>query len=483
MKSKIHLRNMALASVLLMGIMLAGCSDMFKDPLTDKETGEPVTLFLMDRNFIKTKINVQLQDMMTEQTIENEQVEITFSGDDAANLINFEGFKHTIFTTNAGFIEVGYDPRIKINAENPIQLTVMVRSLNYISAPQFITYTTDGIKDLVLKMFRKPSLKSAHIGAFGEPFDMNYNGQLQSPNLVYMADFSSFPTGTAYEYVNLYYATANGSLLCNNLKDNVVYSDFGAYVYGQSAGFNLMPAALPAKNKVILQGDLVYSTVLKSGLAKCNSGLTLRVERANGGTGTGAFEYKITFSNGKTKTGKISCTFPSDNLVEQLYYPASSSAVKVELMSDAQYNFSPAVNLNSACGAKASFVATPKSNLKIYKLINRFSCPESKIGMSLSIIGEFRKKGSTDKWTSFKFVEGVSELQLVAEADYEFRVNLDGQYYNYTIPTNPAKVKSYLESSSSVDFTFRNLSIVSTSTSVSITTDVQFSKSVCDLIN
>ncbi len=156
-------------------------------------------------------------------------------------------------------------------------------------------------------------------------------------------------------------------------------------------------------------------------------------------------------------------------------------AVKVELFGDAQYNFSQAVNLNSPC-LTADFVATPKSGLKTYKLITRYSCPESVVGMGLSVIGEFRKKGATDSWTSFKFVEGVCELQLVEDADYDFRINIDGDYYYYNVPTNPDKVKTYLEDDSSPDFKFRNLSITNTTTSVTITTDVQFSKAVCDLI-
>lgn len=482
MISKIQFRNVAFSGVLLISVLLSSCKDMFKDPMTDKETGESVTLLLMDRNFIKTKIAVSLQDMVTEQKITNEQVEIQFSGNDAANLINFGGYRNTIYNTNAGFIEVGHDPNIIVNSQNPIELTVVASSQNYISAPQFISYTSEGIKDLVINMYRKSNLKSANVGAFGEPFDIQYNGQLQSTDLVYQADFSSYTTGTAYEYINLYTTLANGLLVCNNLKDNVLYADFGVYVFSQSAGTNLMPPASPAKNIALQSGTYVYSTVLKSGMSKCDNGLTLHVERANGATGTGVFDYLITFSDGKIKSGKISCTFPSDNLIEQLYYPDSNPAVKVELLGDAQYDISAAVNLNSPCGAKASFVATPKSNLKTYKLITSYSCPNSSVGMSLSILGEFRKKDTTDKWTSFKFIEGVSELQLVADSDYDFRINIDGEYYNYTIPTNPDKVKSYLENSGA-DFKFRNLSVISTATSVTIKTDVQFSQAVCDLIN
>jgi len=73
-------------------------------------------------------------------------------------------------------------------------------------------------------------------------------------------------------------------------------------------------------------------------------------------------------------------------------------------------------------------------------------------------------------------------LQLVANADYEFRVNIDSDYYTYYLPTNPDKVKTYIQDNTSTDFRFRNLTINTTDTEVSITTDVEFSQVVCDII-
>jgi hypothetical protein len=477
---KLH-RIIVFAGIIASLATFSGCKDMFKDPLVDKETGEDITLLLIDRNFIDTKLVVHLQDMATQQTIENEQIEIKFTGNDASNLITFGGNKQTIFTTGTGLVEVGYDPNIEISSQNPIELTVVASSANYISAPLYLSYATKGIKNVEIKMYRKSTLKAAFAGPYGEPYDIYFKGQLQSPNLQYLVDLSSSPTGTAWEYINLYTTTSSGTLKLDNLKDQILYSDYGAYIYSPSGGFSLLPPSLPLKQKDLLSGDYVYSAVLRSGVAKCDNGLTIHVDRANNAGGSGVFDYRITFSDGKTKTGKISCSFPSNNLIEQVYYPTSNPAVKVELFGDAQYSFSPAVNLNTACGT-ASFVATPKSGLKTYKLITRYSCPESAVGMGLSIIGEFRKKGATDSWTSFKFIEGVCELQLVADADYDFRVNIDGEYYYYTVPTNPDKVKAYLEDDTSPDFKFRNLSIITNDTSVTITTDVQFSQVVCDLI-
>ena len=482
MLSKTKYRIITAIGIIFLVSGMIACKDMFKDPLKDKETGDDITVLLMDRNFITTKLVIRLEDLSSQQVIRNEPIEVRFSGTDAANLITFGGNKQTVFTTSTGFVEVGYDPNVAINSQNPLELTVVASGTNYISAPQFVSYTSEGIKDLTIKMYSKSTLKSAQIGAFDEPFDLSFNGQLQSPNLHFIADASGSPTGTAWQYRNLYSTKTSGTVLCNNLKDPVAYSDFGVYYFNPTGGTSLMPPSTPVKNAGLQSGDFAYSAVLRSGVTKCTKGLTIHVARTGGATGTGVFDYLITFSNGQTMSGKISCTFPSDNLIEQIYYPTSNSAVKVELFGDMQYDISSAVNLSSACDMTANFTATPKSGLKNYKLITRYSCPNSSVGMGLSVIGEFRKKGTTDRWTSFKFIEGICVLQLVADADYEFRVNIDSDYYTYYLPTNPDKVKTYIQDNTSTDFKFRNLSINSSASEVSITTDVEFSQVVCDII-
>jgi hypothetical protein len=481
MTSKINFRNSIYFSIIVLLILLTSCADMFKDPSIDKDTGEDVTLLLMDRNFIKTKISVHLVDFLTQQPIENEDVQVLFYGDDAANLITFGGIKKNVFQTSTGLIEVGYDPNISFNAQNPIELTVVAGSSNYISAPQVVSYSTEGIKDLVIEMYRQNSLKSASILAFDEPYDLKFNGNAASTGLSFLTNISGASTGTAWKYINLYRTFSSGNLECKNLKDNVLYSDYGVYAVKLSAGTGIVPPAPPTKNIGLAVGDFVYSSILKSGLVKCDGGLTISVKSSKE-TGSGVFEYLITFSDGSKKTGKISCSFPSENLIEQVYYPASNPAVTVELFGDAQYSMSAPVSLTSPC-SKASFTATPKSNLKTYKLITRYSCPNSPVGYGLSVMGEFRKKGSTGSWTSAQFIEGICVLQLEANTDYDFRVNLDGKYYSYTIPTDPVKVKTYLEGVSSNDFKFRNLEIITGSTTVTITVDVEFSDGVCDLIN
>ncbi|MCX6227310.1 MAG: hypothetical protein NTV01_21620 [Bacteroidia bacterium] len=481
MNSKLYFRIVSLTGAMILIACLTGCRDMFKDPLIDKKTGDKVNVFIMDRNFITTKLDIRLMDMLTLQPIDQESIEVRFMGPDAANIITFTGDKLPSHTTSNGFLEVGYDPNIAINSANPLELTIVAISSKYISAPQFVSYTVEGIKNVPIKMIRIIEGKSMTFGAFGEPYDLKYNGALNSSQLHFISDISSLPTGIAYDYINLYSTLANGTLVCDNLKDNVLYSDYGVYYLGSSS---LVPPALPTKNAGLQSGDYVYSTVLKSGMLKCDQGqgLTINVDRADGETGTGLFDYLITFSDGTTMSGQVTCTFPSSTLIEPVYYPGSNPAIKVELFGDAQYNISAAVNLQAPCNAAADFVATPRSNLKTYKFVTQYSCPDSNVGMGLTIVGEFRKSGSSDPWTTFEFKEGICELLMVPDTDYEFRVNIDAKYYNYTVPTDPAKVEEFLIDKQLDDYRLKSLSISSDDTLVTIMVDVEFSQGICDAI-
>jgi len=482
MKFKINNRNLTLALTLVLILGLTDCADMFKDPLTDKNTGDRVTLLLLDRNFIKTKLSIRVQDVATNEDISQEEVEIRFMGAGAANLITFAGYKQSVYNTGSGYIEVGVDPNIPINGQNPLELTVIAVSPNYISAPQFVSYTTEGVKNIKISMVKKIVGKSFASGPFSEPYDLVYNGNLHSSQLTFQSDISSLPTGTAWKYINMYGTTASGTLICNNLSDAILYEDYGAYFYSMVSGSGLVPPALPTKNVALQNTDIVYSGILRSGMARCDQGLFINTSRTDGKAGTAVFDYVITFSDGQTKTGQITVTFPSSNLIEPLYYPASNPAVTVQLTGDSQYDLSGAVTLTSACGAVASFTATPKSTLKTYKFITRYSCPDSPVGMGLSIVGEFRKTGSSGAWTSFEFIEGISELLLEPNVDYDFRVNIDGEFYSYTVPTDVSKVEAFLRERQNEKYTIKSLVITSTETLETIDADIEFAEGICDAI-
>ncbi|MDD4644993.1 MAG: hypothetical protein PHY99_03295 [Bacteroidales bacterium] len=485
MKSKILKPILSLAGLVLLMLSITGCKGLFDNPLKDKDTGKNITALLIDRNFITLKINIRLEDM-SGNAVTQENVQIRLLGEDSVNFITFAGERQATFTTNSGFIEVGCDPNRVINAQHPLEFTIVAIGPNHASMPQFVSYTTDGVKNLTISMISIGVGKSMNFGGYNEPFDMTFNGVKNSSELEFLLPASYLtPTGTDYQYVNWYLADQAGTLICDNLTDNRLYSDYGVYFLCLTSSSYHLPNSLPLKNtgNGINGISYVYSAILRSGVAKCTNGLTINVDRSGGGDGTGVFDYLITFSDGSTKNGQITCTFPSSNLIEQIYYPASNPAVTVALSGDAQYDMSPPVNLSSACGGVATFVATPKSNLKVYRMAIQYKCPQSDIGIGLSIVGEFRKTGATGDWTSFASIEGVCELQLELNADYDFRVNVEGEYHNFVLPTNPALVEDALRDQQSADYQLISLVITPTTNKTIIEASVQFSQGICDILD
>ncbi len=478
------IKNISLLTLVLSMLFAAtSCEDLLNNPLKDKESGENITLLLLDLNFVDTKLQFWFVDAETDEPIENELIEMQVWGDDADRLITFRGEKPDLFRTNIGYLELGYDPNFEVSKDDPLSITIMAISESGISAPQFLSYTTDGSKDIIIRMNRTVPGEPLKSGSFGEPYDMYYNGEMNSSQLMFVSDIGGSPTGTAYEYINLYTTLAQGNLLCDNLQDPIAYDDYGVY-YTTSIGDDLVPPADPVKEAGLAQGDMVFSSVLKSGVAQCETGLTIMLNASDEGAGTGSFVYLITYSTGDTKSGQISGSFPLEVLIEPLYYNEADPSVQVQVFGDAQYDIpSGTVSLSTPCGETAEFTAVAKSNLHTYKFITQYHCPDNPIGMALSVNGQFRRAESGDSWTSFGFVEGICELELVPDEQYEFRAVIDDVYHYYTLPTNPVELEEFLEGNEGEDYTILELSITPMDNKTEIYAIVEVSEYICDKLS
>jgi len=429
--------------------LLMGCSNWFTDPLKDKESGDKITLLVLDRNFIHTTIAITLRDMNTREVIDDEPITIWILGKDSSSVITFTGEKNINFLTSSGYVEIGCDPNRIISETNPMEFTVLANSATHLSPPQYVTYSTEGVKSLTIYMARKNTLPASLKGAYNEPYDLYFNGDLNADDLVFVADISAAPSGLGYDYLNLYQNRVPGPFFATNLKDPISYADYGLYfTHSSSYGPRSMPPGDPIKtHQLNITNFDVFSTVLRSGLMKCNQGLQIIVNQAGGGHGTGIFNYQVAFADGRVKTGQITCTFPDTALIEQIYYPISDPAVTITLSGDEQFTFSAPVTIPTVCGGMASFIATPRSGLTTYSITARLQCPDDEsVAYALSIIAEFRKSSAlpSDPWTAFEFLQGSAELQLKENEEYTFRINLDSKYHSYTLPMNPASIEAAL---------------------------------------
>lgn len=468
--------------ILVLSLLLAttACEDLFKNPLKDKNTGDDITLLILDRNFINTKLLLKFVDAKTDEPFENEAVEIQLWGDNANRLITYSGAKPEVFSTDIGFLELGYDPNFVVSKDDPLTLTLMAVSESAISAPMYLSYSTEGTKDVIVKMSKLVPGKSSKTGTAGEPFDISFNEVVNSSDLSFVTDLSASPTGTAYQYINLYTTLGPGSLLCDSLKDEPLYDDYGIYYTSAATGASLVPPSLPVKEVQLAASDFVFSTILKSDIVKCESGLTMLIDRVDGDPGTGTFSYLISFSNGDTKSGQVSGTFPIEHLIEQIYYPEADPSVSVQIFGDAQYEVSGTVNLASPCGETAQFGVSPKEDLHTFKFINQYICPGNPIGFALSVNGQFRIAESTGVWSSFEFVEGICELELVNGADYEFRVAIDDEFLYYTLPTDSGQLETFLQDNQGDDYSIVELTFTESEGMTEVFTILEVSERICE---
>jgi len=464
-----------------------GCKDLFTDPTKDKDTGDKVGLLILDRNFIHTTIAIRLNNLNTGAPVDQEEVTLWFYGKDSTFFITFDGTRQSSYKTSSGYVEVGLDPNRVISRQDPLEFTILATSTNYVSAPLFVSYSTEGIKNLTIEMISLLNSPSMVKGAFDEPYDVTYGGVPNAPIMTeHCLSFRSVPTGTDWSYLNFYTFVdedyRSKSLICSNLRDHVLYSDYGFYYFNN--GVSLYPPQTPVKTLTLTgRAITLYTAILKSGLELCSQGLTIHVDKSDGGSGSGVFDYLITFSNGDTKRGTITCDFTTDNVIDQIYYPSANPAVSVTLYGDAQYSMSSAVNLSSPCGAVANFTATPLTGLKAHKLSIRYVCRDNEyFNYALSIGGEFRLTGTTGAYTPFQFVGGVATLQLKENAQYDFRINTNSEYHEFSLWTDESRILSDLNVVHP-DYTIREISITHPSNTVDIMALIELSSGVCDLLN
>lgn len=476
-----YLSRFILTAAIVFGV---SCEDMFRNPLDDKETGDRITLLLLDRNFIDTKLLIWFVDAETEEPVEGQYIELQIWGENAGKLITFGGKKPGLFSTEIGFLELACDPNFNVSGEEPLEFTMMAKGESLMSVPQFFSYTQEGTKDIIIRMNKLGPGEPLKLGSFGEPFDISYNGILNSPDVSFITDISNQSTGTAYEYINLYTTLAQGSAVCDNLRDEILYDDYGIYFTSPSTQASIVPPDKPVREASLAAGDFLYSTILRSGIEKCETGLTLLIDRPDGDPGTATFQYVITFSNGETLSGQVSGSFPMEHLIEPIYYPASDPSVSIQLFGDAQYDIaSAAVNLSTACGETAMFEADPHTGLRTYKFINQYLCPDNPIGYALSLNGQFRPAETSGPWSSFEFVEGICELELVEGDDYEFRVAMDDEYHYYTLPTDPGRLEQFIQEHQGEDYTIIELTITPAEDKTEVFAILEVSEDVCAGLN
>lgn len=455
-------------------IITYSCSDLFNNPLKDKDTGDDVTLLLIDNNFFETTFTFHFIDDVTGEAVTDKDITVFLDGADAQNIVDLNGKKSTEFKPNDGEMQLAYDPNYSISATDPFEITVYVAvaDRSYIVFPTEVYLNEGGEIDIQIEMSNVLNLKSAKLTPGSEPFDVKFNNVIIDQSSTEWG-YAPYPkTLNGKNYFANYYPISDGltgSLTADNFTgDTQITENWGTEGYVRNQSYALgKEHALQIGNIMDALFTNLYSATKLSGLTSCTEGLTFSVTEANGNAGTATFGYQITFSDGTTKQGLISSAqFPFTKNTGLLHFPANATTAVVNVFGDGQYDLTPSVTtLTNVCGQTIDIKATPHTSLKAYQIIATLICPGSPAGVTPTINGKFKIKNSNDPWTSFRFTRGKCTLLLKPGETYTIVGTLANDTETFDLPTDPTKIQAVVqqaiidnESLENLTFSFNQLS-------------------------
>lgn len=477
------------------------CSDIFDNPMKDKETGDDLTLLIIDPNVFDTKITVHLVDTVGKD-MDDIEVFVAFAGEKASNIVSTKGKKLEYFSTSDGALEVGIDPNIDISATNPFAFTVLValKDRSWYAFPKDVELIQKGNVDIIVEMIpfnmvemnASNEFKSAMLSPLApgnEPFNIKFADQLiSSSNGWAISNYGSAYYSGKTQYYSYFYPTVtkNGKLTSTDLSvDPKLIDSYGTIssywggIGGVWGGTNFQNEQ--AVNYTVntgpfgfssLFGGNYYSGITRKNITKCEGGINIQVEEKYGQTGTAKFNYTLSikkrgylifndsYRTEKVLEGKIGSSpmpytvntgtfyYPnnlSDALAASFYDRYDENKLTLTLTGDGQYDLEPSqFEISNFCGQTYTVKAVPKSGLKPYKIIASFSCINNPVGVAPTISGKYREQGTTEPWTYFNFSGGSAILQLKPGKNYSIEGNLSGQTGKFDFPTDPAKVGAVL---------------------------------------
>lgn len=475
------------------------CSDIFDNPMKDKETGDDLTLLIIDPNVFDTKITVHLVDTVGND-MDGIEVFVAFAGEKASNIVSANGDKLEYFSTTDGALEVGIDPNIDISAANPFAFTVLValKDRSWYAFPKDVELIQKGNVDIIVEMIpfnmvemnasnQFKSAKLSPLAPGNEPFNIKFADQLiSSSNGWAISNYGSAYYSGKTQYYSYFYPTVtkNGKLTSTDLSiDPKLIDSYGTIV--SYSGIGLWRGANfqneQAVNYTVYTGpfsfgslfnDNYYSGVTRKNITKCEGGINIQVEEKYGQTGTAKFNYTLSikkrsyfaiddyYRTEKVLEGKIGSSpmpytvntgtfyYPnnlSDDYISSFYDRYDENKLTLTLTGDGQYDLEPSqFEISNFCGQTYTVKAVPKSGLKPYKIIASFSCINNPVGVAPTISGKYREQGTTEPWTYFNFSGGSAILQLKPGKSYSIEGNLSGQTGKFDFPTDPAKVGAVL---------------------------------------
>lgn len=160
----IHLFRSLKWMLLLAVVTLAvACEGLMQNPLKDKDSGEDINLLIVDFNFFRTHISVNLYDATTRERIELPAV-LKFAGMGGKDIVTYSGVKRPSHEMLRGQLELTVDPNVKISESNPFFFSLTAEVPGYQTMSRTETYLSEGKKSVDLFLVKVTDETGAKLG-------------------------------------------------------------------------------------------------------------------------------------------------------------------------------------------------------------------------------------------------------------------------------------------------------------------------------
>ncbi len=183
---------------------LAGCGEYFDNPFIDKESGEDISVLIIDFNFFKTSMSYKLIDA-SDGSLITKNAKITFAGKNSNDIVTFAGEKRGEFDIAEGQLELAIDPNISISDDTPFEFAVNVDIPGYNHLAKGVQIQNEGKKTYELYLSKIANEEELDLtGNINDNNDDTFN-------------FSDSSTGTKSATIAEKPYTINYSLTISNL--------------------------------------------------------------------------------------------------------------------------------------------------------------------------------------------------------------------------------------------------------------------------
>lgn len=149
--------------LLLISFILTSCEDTFRNPMKDKETGEDINLLIVDFNFFKTHLTINLLDANTQERISVPGT-ISFSGKNGNDIVNYSGNRKSVYQLTEGQLELTADPNVKPSSSQPFEFSVSASAGGYNSLSKTVSFRSEGKKTIDIFLSRKTDESGTQLG-------------------------------------------------------------------------------------------------------------------------------------------------------------------------------------------------------------------------------------------------------------------------------------------------------------------------------